>query len=112
MRDAGVRAVKIRFHDADPRHDVEVVERVRDAVGPSIELMVDANHGWRMAGDRAEPWDVATATACARALEALGVYWLEEPLPTSDVDGYALLRAGPRPARRGRDGAGCTRRAT
>ncbi|HET7725606.1 MAG TPA: ATP-binding cassette domain-containing protein, partial [Propionibacteriaceae bacterium] len=33
MRDAGVRAVKLRFHHADWRHDVEVVEEVRDAVG-------------------------------------------------------------------------------
>jgi L-alanine-DL-glutamate epimerase-like enolase superfamily enzyme len=92
MRDAGVRAVKIRFHDPDWRRDVEVVERVRDAVGSTMELMVDANHGWRMAGDATVPWDVATATRCARALERLDVYWLEEPLPTSDVDGYALLR--------------------
>jgi D-galactarolactone cycloisomerase len=93
MRDAGVRAVKIRFHDPDPRGDVEALESVRDAVGPTMELMVDANHGWRMPGDRAQPWDVATATRCALALEALGVYWLEEPLPTTDVDGYALLRS-------------------
>jgi L-alanine-DL-glutamate epimerase-like enolase superfamily enzyme len=93
MRDAGVRAMKIRFHDADWRRDVEVVERVREAVGAGMELMVDANHGWRMAGDGAVPWDVATATACARALEPLDVYWLEEPLPTTDVEGYALLRS-------------------
>src|SRR5918997_2670895 len=33
LRDAGVRAVKLRFHHADWRDDVEVVERVRDAVG-------------------------------------------------------------------------------
>ena len=54
--------------------------------------MVDANHGWRMAGDRAPRWDVATAAQCARALERLGVYWLEEPLRTDDVEGYSLLR--------------------
>jgi D-galactarolactone cycloisomerase len=94
LRDVGVRAVKIRFHHADWRDDVAVVEAVRDAVGGDVELMVDANHGWRMAGDRARPWDVADAIQCARALEPLGVYWLEEPLPTSDVDGYARLRAG------------------
>jgi D-galactarolactone cycloisomerase len=92
LRDAGVRAVKIRFHHADWRDDVAVVEAVRDAVGGDVELMVDANHGWRMAGDRARPWDVADAIQCARALEPLDVYWLEEPLPTSDVDGYARLR--------------------
>ena len=92
LRDSGVKAVKLRFHHADWRRDVEVVERVRDAVGMDLELMVDANQGWRMAGDRGERWDVATASQCARALEPLGVYWLEEPLRTDDVDGYATLR--------------------
>jgi D-galactarolactone cycloisomerase len=92
LRDRGVRAVKLRFHHDDWRRDVEVVERVRDAVGPGFDLMVDANQGWRMAGDRSARWDVATATQCARALEPLGVYWLEEPLRTDDVEGYALLR--------------------
>jgi D-galactarolactone cycloisomerase len=92
LRDRGVRAVKLRFHHADWRRDVEFVERVRDAVGPDVDLMVDANHGWRMAGDREARWDVATASQCAGALEPLGVYWLEEPLRTDDVEGYAALR--------------------
>jgi len=94
LRDAGVRAVKLRFHRPDWREDIAVVEAVRAAVGAGVELMVDANHGWRMAGDRTPRWDVATAIQCARALEPLGVYWLEEPLPTHDVEGYARLRAG------------------
>ncbi len=92
LRDAGVRAVKLRFHHDDWREDVAVVEAVRDAVGRDVEVMVDANQGWRMAGDRSARWDVATAAQCARALEALDVFWLEEPLPTADVDGYAALR--------------------
>jgi L-alanine-DL-glutamate epimerase-like enolase superfamily enzyme len=92
MRDRGVRAIKIRFHHADWRRDIEVVEAVRDAVGSDLELMVDANQGWRMAGDREPRWDVATAAQCAQALERLGVYWLEEPLPTADLEGYARLR--------------------
>ena len=45
-----------------------------------------------MPGDLRPRWDVATAIACARALEPLGVEWLEEPLRTDDVDGYAALR--------------------
>jgi D-galactarolactone cycloisomerase len=92
LRDRGVRAVKLRFHHEDWRRDVESVEQVRDAVGSDVEVMVDANQGWRMAGDRSARWDVATATQCARALEPLGIYWLEEPLRTDDVEGYALLR--------------------
>jgi D-galactarolactone cycloisomerase len=92
LRDAGIRAVKIRFHHADWRDDVATVEAVRDAAGPALEIMVDANQGWRMPGDREPRWDVATAAQCARALEPLGVYWLEEPLRTDDVDGYRALR--------------------
>jgi L-alanine-DL-glutamate epimerase-like enolase superfamily enzyme len=92
LRAAGVRACKIRFHHTDWRRDVDVVAAVRDAVGPDFQLMVDANQGWRMPGDRQPRWDVATAVQCARALEPLGVYWLEEPLPTTDLDGYRALR--------------------
>jgi len=92
LRDAGVRAVKLRFHQADWRDDVAVVESVRRAVGSEVELLVDANHGWRMPGDLRPRWDVATAAACARALEELDVYWLEEPLRTDDVEGYRALR--------------------
>jgi D-galactarolactone cycloisomerase len=92
LRDAGIQALKIRFHHADWREDVAVVERVRGAVGDAMEIMVDANQGWRMPGDTSPRWDVATAARCARALEPLGVHWLEEPLDTADVDGYAALR--------------------
>ena len=92
LRDAGLRAAKIRFHHADWRDDLAVVEAVRDAVGNGFELMVDANQGWRMPGDRSPRWDVATAARCARELERLGVYWLEEPLRTDDVEGYRALR--------------------
>src|SRR4029450_1536930 len=81
LRDRGIRAVKIRLGD------VELVEAGRDAVDGSMEIMVEANQGWRRPGDLTPRWDVATAAACAERLEHLGVYWLEEPLPTSDYDG-------------------------
>lgn len=92
LRDMGVKAVKIRFHHAHWRDDVAVVESVREAVGRDLEIMVDANQGWRMPGDLEPRWDVATAAQVARALEALDVYWLEEPLRTDDLDGYRALR--------------------
>ena len=95
LADAGVRATKIRFHHADWRDDVAVIAQVREAVGDRLELMVDANQGWRMPGDRAPRWDVATAARVANELEALGVYWLEEPLRCEDYDGYARCAAAP-----------------
>jgi L-alanine-DL-glutamate epimerase-like enolase superfamily enzyme len=92
LRDAGVKAVKLRLHSSDWRVDLPVIEAVRDAVGDEMEIMVDANQGWRMPGDLTPRWDVTAASAFAHELELLGVYWLEEPLPTDDVEGYATLR--------------------
>jgi L-alanine-DL-glutamate epimerase-like enolase superfamily enzyme len=87
---AGVRAVKLRLHSTDWRVDLPVIEAVRQEV-PELDVMVDANQGWRMPGDLTARWDLATASAFARELERLGVYWLEEPLPTDELDGYAEL---------------------
>lgn len=93
LRDAGVRAVKIRLHSQDWRSDLPVIAAVREQV-PELDVMVDANQGWRMPGDLTPRWEPATAVDFARELERLGVYWLEEPLPTDDLEGYAALAAG------------------
>ncbi len=90
LSDAGVTATKIRLHSEDWRVDLPVIEAVREAV-PEFELMVDANQGWRMPGDLTPRWTVETAIDFAKELERLDVYWLEEPLPTEDLDGYAEL---------------------
>lgn len=91
LRETGVRAVKLRLHSNDWRIDLPVIESVRDAVGSDLEIMVDANQGWRMPGDLTLRWDLPTAAAFAQELHRLDVYWLEEPLPTTDVDEYATL---------------------
>jgi len=90
LRDAGVKATKIRLHSQDWRLDLPVIEAVRAAV-PELEIMVDANQGWRMPGDLTPRWGFETALAFARELERLGAYWLEEPLATEDVESYAAL---------------------
>ncbi|MGH3127371.1 MAG: mandelate racemase/muconate lactonizing enzyme family protein, partial [Gaiellaceae bacterium] len=90
LRDAGVGAAKIRLHSNDWRVDLPVIEAVRDEV-PELEIMVDANQGWRMPGDVTPRWNVDTAIAFAKELERLDVYWLEEPLATEDINGYAAL---------------------
>jgi D-galactarolactone cycloisomerase len=90
LSDAGVGATKIRLHSDDWRVDLPVIEAVRSDV-PQLEVMVDANQGWRMPGDLTPRWTVETAIAFAKELDRLDIYWLEEPLPTEDVDGYAEL---------------------
>jgi L-alanine-DL-glutamate epimerase-like enolase superfamily enzyme len=90
LSDAGVRAVKLRLHSTDWRVDLPVIAAVR-AAAPELDVLVDANQGWRMPGDLTPRWDLATVREFALELERLGVYWLEEPLPTGDVDDYAAL---------------------
>jgi D-galactarolactone cycloisomerase len=88
----GFKAMKIRFHHADVRDDIKVVEAVRKAVGNRIEIMIDANQGWKMPWDTEGTWDLKKAYQVAKELEQLGVFWLEEPLPHHDFRGLAKLR--------------------
>jgi L-alanine-DL-glutamate epimerase-like enolase superfamily enzyme len=92
LRDQGFPALKIRFHAQNPADDLAVVLAVREAVGPTMEILVDANQGWQMAWDSSAAWDFKTALWMADALAELNVYWLEEPLPRHDYRGLAQLR--------------------
>jgi D-galactarolactone cycloisomerase len=92
LRDQGYPALKIRFHAADPRDDLAVVRAAREAIGPDMAILVDANQGWQMPWDASAPWDFKTALWVADALAELDVYWLEEPLQRHDYRGLAELR--------------------
>ncbi len=90
--DAGFEALKVRFGRPSVSDDIAVVAAIRATVGDSLTLMVDCNQAWRMPWDIARPWDVDVAIRVATQLEALGVYWVEEPLHRGDYAGYAELR--------------------
>ena len=92
FREQGFRAVKIRMRHDDFRRDLEVVSAVREAVGNTMEIMVDTNQAWRMPGDTRLPWEMKHALAVACELEKYGVYWLEEPLDHTDFTGLTELR--------------------
>ncbi|GIV06852.1 MAG: isomerase [Fimbriimonadales bacterium] len=92
VREMGIRAVKLRFHNWDWREDLAVAHAVRQHY-PDMEIMVDANMGWRVAGMAPAPkWDVPTALRVAEELAELHVRWLEEPLDKHDYEGYRRLR--------------------
>jgi L-alanine-DL-glutamate epimerase-like enolase superfamily enzyme len=94
IRDAGFKAVKLRFHSPNWRDDLKTLDAVRKAVGDSMTIMVDGNWGWYLPGDRrANAWDRKTALAVVKALEAYDVFWIEEPLYAYDYDGLAEIRA-------------------
>jgi L-rhamnonate dehydratase len=67
----------------DPGRDVELVAAAREAVGDSVELMVDC--GWLV---RRTPKEAA---AMVRRLEPYRPFWIEEPLAPDDYDGYRAL---------------------
>lgn len=92
LREQGFPALKLRFHAANPREDIAIARTVREAVGPDVAILVDANQGWQMPWDASPSWDFKTALWVAGALAELDVYWLEEPLPRHDYRGLAGLR--------------------
>ena len=66
----GIRTIKIKV-GVDPERDVEIVRRIREAVGPGIDLCVDANEGYRTPG---------TAVQIIRRMEPYGLIYVEQPV--------------------------------
>lgn len=77
----GFRAVKLKT-GFGVDHDIRMTRAVRDAIGPDVRLMVDANHAW----------DVADTIRYGRAVADLDIAWIEEPVVPEDIDGYASVR--------------------
>jgi len=80
---AGFRAMKMRLGHPDPAVDIARVRAVRDAIGPHVRLMADANQGL----------NESQAIRLGRALEAFDLTWFEEPLPAWDLEGLARVAA-------------------
>ena len=79
----GFPAVKVKVGSREPGRDLERLARVRDAVGPQVRVMMDANQGM----------SVDAALALALAARTLDIAWFEEPIDHRDFDGYASLRS-------------------
>jgi D-galactarolactone cycloisomerase len=93
LREEGFRALKIRIDRTGVDDGLAAVTATREAVGDSMEIMVDLNQGWRMPGDQSPALERSAVRALAEQLHDLDIVWLEEPLPREDVEGYAALRA-------------------
>lgn len=93
LREEGFRAMKIRIDPNRLEEGIATVAAVREAVGSSMEIMVDLNQAWRMAGDVTRSIDGVTARRISERLRDLDVFWLEEPLEAADVEGLKNLRA-------------------
>ncbi|MEI8259848.1 MAG: enolase C-terminal domain-like protein, partial [Deltaproteobacteria bacterium] len=96
-RAEGYAGVKLRVKSMDLERMVDVVAAAREAAGPSMEIMVDANLGWPVEILESTPrWDLAFAARFACAIERHKVAWLEEPLHRGDFEGLAALRSATR----------------
>ena len=77
----GIAAVKMKI-GREPERDEERVRAAREAIGPRVDLFVDANGAYTR----------KQALAQAEAFAASGVRWFEEPVSSDDLEGLRLLR--------------------
>jgi D-galactarolactone cycloisomerase len=93
LLEAGFKAVKVRIARDRIAEGIAVVAAIRDAVGDGLEILVDLNQWWRMAGDIAPGLDPPAARRVIDRLAEHGVLWVEEPLAGGDLEGMRMLRA-------------------
>jgi L-alanine-DL-glutamate epimerase-like enolase superfamily enzyme len=77
----GIKSVKMKI-GRDPGADHDRVRAARTAIGPNVQLFVDANGAYSR----------KQALAQAEEFAELDVRWFEEPVSSDDLDGLRLLR--------------------
>ncbi len=80
---AGHTEIKMKVGAARLADDVARIMAVRDAVGPDVAIMVDANQGWR---------DPMTAIRAIQAIAGAQPLWIEQPIRADDFAGLAEVR--------------------
>ena len=78
----GFKAVKMKVGRLDPSGEEERIRAAREAIGPDVLLMLDANNAWR---------DLPTALRFMDRYEPYDPYWIEEPFPVDDITNHARL---------------------
>ena len=78
----GYTGIKMKVGGGE-RDDVARMSAVREAVGPNVDIMLDANSGY----------DAPSAINVGLHAEKLGMYWLEEPVVPDDLPGYRRIRS-------------------
>jgi L-fuconate dehydratase len=82
--EAGFTAMKLKVGSAEAARDVRRASLVREAVGPDVRLMLDAN----------QQWTLPAAISICRELAPMSPFWIEEPTHPDDVLAHqALARA-------------------
>jgi L-alanine-DL-glutamate epimerase-like enolase superfamily enzyme len=82
-KEQGLTAVKLHPY-CNFEDDLRLVYKVRKAVGDELRLMIDTLV-------YPAPYTRDQAMRMGRALDELGFWWFEDPLPRTDLDGLAEL---------------------
>lgn len=78
----GFQAVKVKVGSPDMQRDIDRLHKCREALGPNVKIMMDANQGMSVS-DSIKLSDIA---------RPLGIHWFEEPVSNTDFDGYQIIR--------------------
>ena len=78
----GFQAVKMKVGGEAMATDVERVRAVREAIGPKVDLMIDANN----------KWNAYDAIRFGRMVEKFEPFWFEEPVEADDFAGCAEVK--------------------
>jgi D-galactarolactone cycloisomerase len=79
----GYKGMKTKVGGLSLAEDVRRVAALREAIGPDIHLMVDANQGY----------NAATAIRIGQQLTEYDILWFEEPVNAKDLDAYLQVKA-------------------
>jgi L-fuconate dehydratase len=85
---AGFTHVKLKV-GGDLDHDLARARLVRAAIGPDIQLSLDAN----------QSWEVDDAIGAIRVLAEVNPWWVEEPTSPDDILGLRQIREAVAPVR-------------
>jgi len=80
-KNKGFFGTKIKVGKPHVSEDTSRLIAVRKALGPSFEIMVDAN----------QAFSVSEAIRRAKSWENIDLAWFEEPLPAEDMNGHVRL---------------------
>jgi D-galactarolactone cycloisomerase len=81
--EAGYRGMKTKVGGLPIDQDVRRVAAIREAIGPNVHLMVDAN----------QAYDATSAIRVGERLAGCDILWFEEPVSAMDVDAYLAVKA-------------------
>lgn len=79
--DAGFSAMKLKVGSHDTVRDIRRARLVREAAGPDVQIMLDAN----------QQWTLPVALRTCLELTAMQPYWIEEPTHPDDVLAHQTL---------------------